>query len=111
MKKIVYLALIIGLTGCMASSLENQEPIYSGTSEKSAEQLNRCIAPKWQDLKPSTTSVPTESGYRVLSSEDIFGAVAIARIEPNSNSGSEVKVYAVARGWNDHWATSVRSCM
>lgn len=111
MKKIILILSAIALSGCMADSLEKQAPIYQGHSAKNVDQLNRCITPKWQDLKPSTNSAPTENGYRVLSSEDIFGALAIARIEPSINGGADVKVYAVARGFNDHWASAVRSCM
>ena len=111
MKKIIVLFSALALAGCMADSLETQIPIYEGHSTKSTDQLNRCITPKWQELKPTTNSAPTETGYRVLSSEDLFGALAIARIDTSNNGGSDVKVYAVARGFNDHWATAVRSCM
>lgn len=103
--------LTICLSGCMASSLESQNPIYNGHSNKSVDAINRCIAPKWVELRPSTTSIPTETGYKVIASDDLLGALAIAKIDSSSSGGSDVKVYAVARGFKDPWATPARECM
>ncbi len=106
---IIFLAF--SLSGCMASSLESQAPIYSGHSNKSVDATNRCLAPKWVELRSSATSIPTESGYKLIASDDIFGALSIAKIDTNPAGGSDVTVYAVARGFNDHWATAARSCI
>lgn len=108
-----YLVFSIGflLSGCMASSLENQKPVYEGRTSKSIDEVNRCLSPKWVELKPSSSSIPTAEGYKIIASDDIFGALAIAKIGKNSSGGSDVSVYAVAKGWNDHWGSAARSCM
>ncbi len=111
MKKILLALAIVGLSGCMASSLESQKPIYEGHSQKDADALNRCLAPKWVELRPSSSSIPTETGYKITASDDIFGALAIANVDKDNSGGSNVSVYAVAKGWNDHWGNAARSCM
>lgn len=111
MNKIFVALTCFSLAGCMASSLESQSPIFSGHSEKSADALNRCIAPKWIELRSSSTSIPTETGYKIIASDDIFGALSIVKVDESATGGSDVKVYAVARGINDHWATAARACM
>jgi len=110
MKKI-FLALIFGLAGCSVSSLESQKPILSEHSAKNVDQVNRCLTPKWVELRSSSTSIPTESGYKITASDDIFGALSVVNIDKSINGGSDIKVYAVAKGWNDHWANAARSCI
>lgn len=110
MKKL-FLVLVIGLAGCSVNSLESQKPILSEHTSKSADQVNRCLAPKWVELRSSSSSIPTESGYKITASDDIFGALSVVNIDESEAGGSDVKVYAVAKGWNDHWATAARSCL
>lgn len=110
MKKIL-LVLAVGLAGCSVNSLESQKPIFSQYTSKSPDQVNRCLAPKWLELRSSSSSIPTESGYKITASDDIFGALSIVNIDKAEKGGSDVKVFAVARGWNDHWATAARSCL
>ncbi|HDR2402466.1 hypothetical protein [Enterobacter sp. KB-280D8] len=111
MKKFILALGIISAAGCSVSSLESQKPIFSGHSQKSVDQLNRCIAPKWVELRSSSTSIPTETGYKITASDDIFGALSVVNIDSSSSGGSDVKVYAVAKGWNDHWGKAVHSCL
>jgi hypothetical protein len=111
MKKILIAVLAFSLFGCMTSSLESQKPIFSAHSNKNAEAINRCLAPKWVELKPSSTSIPTETGYKITASDDIFGALAVTNIVSADAGGSDVSVYAVSKGWNDHWGSAARSCM
>ncbi|WP_284973961.1 hypothetical protein [Atlantibacter hermannii] len=111
MKYLFLITTVIALSGCMASSLESQRPIFSAHSNKDVDTLNRCLAPKWVELRSSSTSIPTERGYKIIASDDIFGALSIAHIEKAVQGGSDVKVYAVAKGWNDHWGTAARSCI
>lgn len=111
MNKLILTFFIIGLSGCSVSSLENQKPIFSEHTTKSVDQVNRCLAPKWVELRSSSSSVPTEAGYKITASDDIFGALSVANIDKSKSGGSDVKVYAVAKGLNDHWATAARSCL
>ncbi|EFH3743344.1 hypothetical protein F9470_22365 [Escherichia coli] len=110
MKKL-FLVLVIGLAGCSVNSLESQKPILSEHTAKNVDQVNRCLAPKWVELRSSSSSIPTESGYKITASDDIFGALSVVNIDKSEAGGSDVKVYAVAKGWNDHWATAARSCL
>ncbi|EOI1327360.1 TPA: hypothetical protein ACIJOS_001847 [Citrobacter koseri] len=111
MKKICMALFVIGAVGCSVSSLESQGPIFSEHTTKTVDEVNRCLAPKWVELRSSSTSIPTESGYKITASDDIFGALSVVNIDKSPNGGSDVKVYAVAKGWNDHWASAARSCM
>ena len=99
------------LSGCMVSSLESQKPIYSGHSTKSADEINKCLAPKWIELRPSSSSIPTEFGYKIISSDDLLGTVSVVKIETNKSGGSDVNVYAISKGWNDPWGSAARSCI
>ena len=111
MKKITLLILIVGLIGCSVSSLEKQKPILSEHTTKTIDEVNRCLAQKWVELRSSSSSIPTESGYKITASDDIFGALSVVNIDKSINGGSDVKVFAVAKGWNDHWANAARNCL
>lgn len=111
LKKLLSLIFYALLTACSTGSLEAQKPIFEMHTDKDIDTVNRCIAPKWLELRASSTSIPTASGYKITASDDIFGALSIVNIDKSSGSGSDVKVYAVARGWNDHWANAAKSCM
>ena len=62
-------------------------------------------------MNPSSSSIPIEFGYKIVATKGLLGVLSIAKIESNSKGGSDVNVYAVARGWNDHWEVAARSCM
>lgn len=111
MKNIILPLFIFMLVGCSVSSLEEQKPILSEHTSKNADQVNRCLAPKWVELRSSSSSIPTETGYKITASDDIFGALSVVNIDKSEAGGSDITVYAVAKGWNDHWATAARSCL
>lgn len=111
MKKLLLVLAIVGLYGCSTTGLEKDEPIYVGHSKKLPDEINKCLAPKWVALKASSTSIPTEDGYQISSSDDWFGAVSLAKIEKSTDGGSNVKVFVLSKGWNDPWGSSARSCM
>lgn len=111
MKTYLSIAVCLVLTACSTASLESQSPVFSGHTARDIDSVNRCLAPKWVELRPSSSSIPTENGFKITASDDIFGALSIATIDKSKNGGSDVKVFAVARGWNDHWATAARSCL
>lgn len=105
------IAMCLSLTACSSASLESQQPVFSGHTQKDIDMVNRCLAPKWVELRPSSSSIPTETGYKITATDDMFGALSIVTIDKSKSGGSDVKVFAVARGWNDHWATAARMCM
>lgn len=111
MEKMMLQIFIFLLMGCSVSSLEEQKPILSEHSTKTVDEVNRCLAPKWVELRSSSSSITTESGYKITASDDIFGALSVVNIDKSEAGGSDVKVYAVAKGWSDHWATAARSCL
>jgi hypothetical protein len=111
MKKKILGLVILGLTGCSASTLEKQGPIFSGSSLKAASQLNKCLTPKWQDLHPQATSIETEDGYKISAADDLFGVLSMAIIHDKGASGSDVKVYAASKGIGDPWGSAAKSCL
>lgn len=111
MKKLLMVLAIVGLAGCSTTGLEGGEPIFTGYSSKSPEAMNKCLAPKWVALKASSTSIPTENGYQISSSDDWFGAVSLVKIETATGGGSNIKVYALSKGWNDPWGNAARTCI
>lgn len=111
MKRLFITALAFVLAGCSTTGLESGKPIFTGHSLKSPEQINKCLAPKWVALRSSSTSIPTDIGYQISSSDDWFGALSLVTIKNSATNGSDVKVYAAAKGWNDPWGEATRSCM
>lgn len=111
MKRLSIVFSLLILSGCSTTGLEEGQPIYTGHSSKTPEEMNKCLAPKWVALKPSSTSVPTETGYQISSSDDWMGAVSHVKIDKAQNGGSDLKVYALSKGWNDPWGKAARSCI
>lgn len=111
MKRTIIALLAVSLSGCSASSLQKDEPIYDGHSSKDAKQLDKCLAPKWQELHPQATSIETETGYRISAADDLFGTLSMANINDNPSGGADVKVYAVSKGIGDPWGKATRSCL
>ncbi|HDS8360248.1 MULTISPECIES: hypothetical protein [Serratia] len=112
MKKVVITALAsFLLSGCMTEQLAKQEPIYSGHSNKTPQKYTQCLAPKWQNLNPTTKMIETETGYQLSADNLLVGAVSLARINNSSNGGSQIDVYAQSRGIGDPWGTSAKSCL
>lgn len=100
------LALALALlAGCTTTGLEKGQPAYSGRSEKTPKQLAQCLGPKWQAYNSSTSSIETETGYRIAASADLTGVVALAVID-KVTAGSSVRVFlpmdwSATRGWKD----------
>lgn len=111
MKKIVLGIIAVGLVGCSSSSLQKQDPIFIGHSEKTPSQINKCLAPKWQDLHPQATSIETEYGYKISASDDLFGVLSMALLNKDSNNGTDIKVYAASKGIGDPWGSAARACL
>ncbi|MEX2953612.1 MULTISPECIES: hypothetical protein [Serratia] len=110
-RKILVVVFSSLLAGCMVSQLAEQEPIFVGASKKSPQKYTQCLAPKWQDLNPTTKVIETESGYQVSADNALVGAVSLARIRPDNEGGSEIKIYAQSRGIGDPWGSAAKSCI
>lgn len=111
MRNIVLIFLITVISGCSVGSLELEKPIYEGHTDKNSDDYNKCLMPKWIDLWPTSSNIPTNRGYKIISADNIFGAYAIVKIEKAENGGSDITVYAARKGWTDHWGKTARSCM
>jgi len=111
MKILLLITLLFGISGCSTTNLANEAPIFAGHSSKSPDEMNRCLSPKWVALKASSTSVPTKDGYQISSSDEWMGAVSLVKIGKAANGGSDIKVYALSKGWNDPWGSAARSCL
>jgi hypothetical protein len=105
MRKVITALALIALAGCTTSGLETDKPAYAGQSEKTPKQLAQCLGPKWQAYNSSTSSIETETGYRIAASADLTGVVALAVIDKTS-TGSAVRVFlpidwSATNGWKD----------
>ncbi|KAB0509692.1 hypothetical protein [Pseudomonas moorei] len=109
-KAITALALIM-LAGCTTSGLEKDQPAFAGQSQKTPKQLAQCIGPKWQAYNSSTSSIETESGYRIAASADLTGVVALAVID-KAQSGSTVRVF-LPMDWaaTSAWKDAAKACI
>jgi hypothetical protein len=112
MKKIVITALIsLLLSGCMTEQLAKQKPIFSGHSKKTPQKYTQCLAPKWQNLNPTTKMIETETGYQLSADNSLIGAVSLAKINESSEGSSQIDIYAQSRGIGDPWGLSARECI
>ncbi|MGY2258107.1 hypothetical protein [Pseudomonas sp. SDO55104_S430] len=111
MRKIITAIALIALAGCTTSGLEKDQPAYADHSNKTPQQFSRCLAPKWQDLNPSTTSVETETGYKIAASSTYTGVIALAVVE-KSDTGTSVRVF-LPMDWSAtaRWKDAAKSCM
>lgn len=105
MRKVLAVMALIALAGCTTSGLEKGQPAYTGESGKTPKQLAQCLGPKWQAYNSSTSSIESETGYRIAASADLSGVVALAVIE-KANAGSTVRVFlpmdwSATSGWKD----------
>lgn len=111
MRFLLAVAVPVLLAGCSTSGLEKDAPAFSSHTNKSPQQYARCLAPKWQGYNPSTSSVETEAGYKIVASTAFSGVVALAIVD-RLTSGSSVRVFlpmdwAGTSGWKD----SARKCI
>jgi hypothetical protein len=108
---VVAALFMMSLVGCTTAGLQEDEPVYSGSSQKAPQALARCLAPKWQEYNASTSSVETETGYKIAASAMYTGTVALAVIDQRG-AGSTVRVFlpmdwAGTSGWKDAAKTCI----
>ncbi len=105
MRTVAAALLMFALAGCTTAGLQQDAPSYSAVSSKTPQNLARCLSPKWQEFNSSTSSVETETGYKIAASAAFTGIVALAVVDGNAN-GSSVRVFlpmdwAGTQGWKD----------
>ncbi|EJM73108.1 hypothetical protein [Pseudomonas sp. GM60] len=111
MRKVIAALFMMALVGCTTAGLQEDAPAYSGVSSKTPQNLARCLSPKWQEFNSSTSSIETETGYKIAASAAFTGIVALAVIDENS-TGSSVRVFlpmdwAGTQGWKDAAKTCI----
>ena len=99
------------MSGCTASKLELQDPIYSDHSDKSVDKLVGCISSGWVDIYPTISTILTNTGYKLVVPSELFGVAAVAIVDRAKDGGSDVKIYVVSKGWGDPRGNIVKSCM
>ncbi|MGY2294235.1 hypothetical protein HX813_24055 [Pseudomonas yamanorum] len=111
MKLFVGALALVALVGCSTSGMQQGAPSFSAQSQKTPQQYARCLGPKWQEINPSTSSIETETGYKISASTAFTGVVALAVIE-QSHSGSLVKVF-LPTDWvgTSGWKDSAKTCI
>ncbi len=82
----------LSVAGCYSpGELIQKGPTYSAQTGKQPKAYALCVFPQWQESRPGATLTETESGYRLLSGDDM-GTNEILQIT-KSASGSDVKFY------------------
>ena len=80
------------LAGCYSpSALVEKGPALSASSNKTPKNYALCVFPKWQEHRPDATMSETESGYRIISGNDM-NTNEILSIS-KTTEGSAVKFY------------------
>lgn len=105
---ILVLSSALILSGCMTNQLTKQDPILSANTKKTPQKYTQCLAPKWQELRPSTQMIETETGYQLVASDDFIGTMALAKIDSDGTGGANIKLYAITKGL---WGSAGSSCL
>ncbi|QTD33771.1 hypothetical protein [Pseudomonas fluorescens] len=80
------------LAGCYSpSALVEKVPALSASSTKTPKIYALCVLPQWQEYRPDATMSETETGYRIISGNDM-NTNEILSISKTA-SGSSVKFY------------------
>lgn len=111
MRIVIAVVAMAMLAGCSTSGIQQGSPSFSAQSKKTPQQYAKCLGPKWQEFNPSTSSIETESGYKLSASTAFSGVVALAVVD-KSSGGSLVRVFlpmdwAGTAGWKD----SAKACI
>ncbi|XSS65414.1 hypothetical protein ACP9OK_10755 [Pseudomonas sp. B11] len=111
MRVLIGAVALVMLAGCSTSGIQQGAPSFSSQSKKTPQQYLRCLGPKWQEINPSTSSIETETGYKISASTAFTGVVALAVID-QSQGGSLIKVFlpmdwAGTSGWKDSAMTCI----
>ena len=80
------------LAGCYSpGSLVQKGPTFSASTGKTPKNYALCVFPQWQEYRPDATLSETETGYRLISGNDM-NTNEILNIS-KTTSGSAVKFY------------------
>lgn len=102
------------LSGCYSpNGLKEQGPTFSADTKKTPKQYALCVFPQWQESRPDSTMSETQTGYRLLSGNDMNTNELLEVTK--SQVGSSVKLYQ--RNYLDFGSgkekarASTRSCL
>ncbi|NWB09051.1 lipoprotein [Pseudomonas sp. D5002] len=111
MRILIAAVAVVMLAGCSTSGVQEGAPSFSAQSQKTPQQYARCLGPKWQEFNPSTSSIETESGYKISASTAFTGVVALAVVD-KSSGGSLVKVF-LPMDWTGTagWKDAAKACI
>lgn len=111
MKLFIGALALVALAGCSTSGVQEGKPSFSAQSQKTPQQYARCLGPKWQEFNPSTSSIETESGYKISASTAFTGVVALAVVDKSSD-GSLVKIF-LPMDWTGTagWKNAAKACI
>jgi len=91
-KRLLILALALGLAGCASvSEMRQDKPAFSVSTNKSPQQVSQCVLSGWQEKSARYGDVylqPFGEGFSVLSA----GNVEVADITPLA-PGTDIKFY------------------
>lgn len=111
LKKLLVICIsILVLNGCSVESITSKPPIFSGHSNQTPAKVVRCLAPKMSDLNPSTKTIETENGYRIVVSDSDFGAMTVATVDSVS-AGADVKMYSFITPFGNPWGKAAQACL
>lgn len=111
MRILIAAVAVAMLAGCSTSGMQQGAPAFSASSQKTPQQYSRCLGPKWQEINPSTSSIETETGYKISASTAFTGVVALAVID-QSKGGSMVKIFLpVDWAGTSGWKYAAKTCI
>ena len=111
MRILIGAVAVMLLAGCTTSGLQQDKPDFTGQSSKTPQQFARCLSPKWQDINPSTSSIETETGYRITGSAMYMGVIALAVVDQES-TGSSVRIFLpMPGGGSSGLKDAARTCI
>ncbi|WP_312963904.1 hypothetical protein [Stutzerimonas nitrititolerans] len=111
MRKLIFAAMVMVLAGCTVAGREADGPDFVSETIKTPQEYARCLAPKWLAMNPATTSIETDSGYKIAASATYYGVISLANVSSTSG-GSIVEAYFPAtRLGTSGWKRPVVDCL
>ncbi|CAD1788853.1 hypothetical protein XSP_001084 [Xanthomonas euroxanthea] len=99
MKALLMTTVVLTLAGCASYSERQAEaPWFTMTSDRSAIELEQCVAPKLREIAPRITGAPDGDSvvYAVVADPAVLGTITL---KP-STQGSIAEIRSVIKGGN-----------
>lgn len=99
MKKIILLALLVGLVGCSTiAEQKDTSPTVSLETQKSKDDYANCVLDQTATLIP-LTKTKTDSGLRLAKGEMGYAGYTIYIDDSNKKGITVIKAYIPSSGW------------